>query len=174
MQCLGSDQITNERAAGFFDGEGIARIEGVRGSVMLRIKLAKKHDSHGEWYLEHFQSRWGGKLYPEKRRRPNPLHNPASMWSLREAAKVLICLEDLSPLYIKSEAARLCREMARMLAAPRHRIGPEEEAKRRELYLACKAVNLRGRGAQRSEELIDVSYRTPARGGAKLTPVESK
>lgn len=81
---MSSMSVSNEYAAGFFDGEGTVSIVRQRNTHVLMVQVSNTHLRS----LELLQGRWGGAVYPKRSLRPK---KPCWTWTLRgrHAAKFL-------------------------------------------------------------------------------------
>jgi len=101
--------MTNEYAAGFFDGEGSISIACIQRKSRnpeyhIRIQMSNTDLS----VLEKFKEMFAGQIYLIRKRNPN--HTQAWKWSVGTAQSMLLLEQLLPHLVIKKKQAQLALE----------------------------------------------------------------
>ena len=99
--------ISNEYAAGLFDGEGCLCIRDQKpNSLCVSTDLSLR--TRDAVILQDFQNKWGGVITGRERNNPNSAH--ASTWSLRNINAVDKFVSDILPfLRVKDKQARVIK-----------------------------------------------------------------
>ena len=152
--------ISDEYAAGFFDGEGSVYVnkrgQAHGGSPSLKVCVSNTH--HGILLMH--KDRWGGSICERKITKPN--HRPQWQWTLstRQTRPFLDAIQ--RHVVIKQEVVDLALAYLDLMARPSGerrnynvprgsgvRIRPEWAARRDRVVTSIRTVNARGFNARR-------------------------